>query len=478
MKQIFYVILFLITLTINGCGQRLSGTSEEMFEESKSKMEESLNTSEKENLEKALRVIAMHAMAVKWNEAEKYKGKSFNEISLEVVNNKTYGGIIDFAEDFLEKENKVKKENLEESIAKLQIEKNEANQIIEKLEQIKVSNIIIDQEESFGELSTFVEVAFTNTSEMNIAGSYYFQIEIYSISKKIKVDALKFGGTFDEGEFGRGVIIRRRNSLNTLIQRSRRLSSKFKTATFPITDLAPYDLEVRAKAVEITTSDGTLYEYPKKGIVYYDKEIEELKEQLKGIETLNGTLDELMINDSPPLIEKDKYKNELIKIRKKTNVLLTEEQILKLDRNLAISLPKTYEYTKLVNRGFGYYSFSLSDSLEFTTNDKNLIQFGIQDTIYKEYVDKNDKANGYLNSLKKGNVNYDFKETIKQIKENKYFEIIDTDESGYMYEKMDHYNLLRYFRIKDTHYLYSLTFSNLEECVIEFDRSKNMVLEL
>ena len=102
MKSIYpALILSFITLFLFSCGPTISGKDEQAFKTSKAKMEEKLDNPEKENLEKALRVIVLKAMKEKWNFPEKYKEKSFDKISMEMIDGKSYSAIISFAEEFL-----------------------------------------------------------------------------------------------------------------------------------------------------------------------------------------------------------------------------------------------------------------------------------------------------------------------------------------------------------------------------------------
>ena len=152
----------------------------------------------------------------------------------------------------------------------------------------------------------------------------------------------------------------------------------------------------------------------------------------------------------------------------------SDEKLLKINKNLAFTFPSSYEIKK--QKSSGMYILSLSDSLSFDNSDKNLIQYQIRDTTYIEYEDKYDKANGVLNILKKENATYNIKETINELKTTNYYKIIATDETGYIYiPHSDTYRLLRYLKINDTHYLYTMDFNNLNECVREFDRSKGLI---
>ena len=64
------------------------------------------------DLEKAMRVVAMEAMRLKWEESKKYDGKSFNEISLEMIDGLSFSSVIDLAEDILKDRNKKEIEQL------------------------------------------------------------------------------------------------------------------------------------------------------------------------------------------------------------------------------------------------------------------------------------------------------------------------------------------------------------------------------
>jgi len=143
-----------------------------------------------------------------------------------------------------------------------------------------------------------------------------------------------------------------------------------------------------------------------------------------------------------------------------------EDQLIKIEEETTLSFPDNYTIVK--QKSAGTYILSLSDSLSFNAEDENLIQYQIE---------SKNGVNGRLNVLNKPNLNYNFQETITDIKERQDFyslKLIDADNFGYMYEYFNEYHILRYFKINDTHYAYSIDFDTLKECVLEFDRSKNM----
>lgn len=473
MKTSIYILTIFSLVLFSGCGAKFSGKSEKEFKASKLIVENKLDTIEKVNLEKALRVIVMYAMQVKWDEAEKYKGESFNNISLDIVDNKTYNGVIDFAEDYLEKENEIKAGELKKEITKLEEEKKEASKTIEMLALLKTTDIRIIKEEYIGEYVPLLKVTLTNTSNFDLIDGYEIDVNAFSISKKIKLNVdgsgLRKGYNPQKG----GIIIEK-NTLKPLMRLSKTLSSKLKNATYPITDLTPFDLEVSAEAVSITTSDGKLYEYPEKDLIYFDNEIKKLKKELEIIESLEGKLSEIELTDTNSnsnAVFNEKYIDEINSIREKSSANKLEEQLVKIDKNLSLKFPKAYHVLK--QKFYGTSSIRLADSLTFNSQDENLIQFQIQDTIYKEYISKYDKAHGQFRALYKPTINYAIKDDIEEWKTS-INTLVEADDSGYITLRADTYDLTRYFKIKGTHYLYSMDFKSLEECIVEFDRSKNM----
>ncbi|WP_109436688.1 hypothetical protein [Aquimarina sp. AU119] len=475
MKSKINISVIALLMIFISCGKKISGDSPEAFKTSRLVVEKDLDQIQKDNLEKAFRVVLLEAMKLKWDNPKKYKGKSFEQISLQIIDNKTYNQIISLAESLLKEENENNLKELEEELTRLQKERKAASEIISKLETVTPTKIQIT-EGPWGDPQ--IKVTFTNTGDLQLTGAFSFVIDIYSIAKNIRIDGTKQGGNFKDdvskqkGDYFTTIT----RTLSGLIERSKRLNTQLKKAKYPIENLTSYDLDIRAKAIKLTTTEGITYEYPEQDIAHYDTEIGLLNQKKERIKLLTGTLEELELTD---LTSEDKEKNthaiDLESIRAKNTGISQKEQSIKIDEQLHLILPKTYAIRKLPKKGFGTYILALSDSLIFDSKDKKLIQYQIQDTIYKEYVSDSDKANGKLNILKKENVSYDIKAIINEMKESSYVDIIDADESGYIIRKFSNaFELHRYFKIENTHYYYTLNFSNLEDCVIEFDRSKHI----
>jgi len=182
------------------------------------------------------------------------------------------------------------------------------------------------------------------------------------------------------------------------------------------------------------------------------------------LEEHNNPTTEKKINKSTAFNET--FLTELETIRK--SPYTQDEQLLEINNDVTLSFPSQASIRKL-RKGGGVYILTISDSLVFDASDENLVQYQVK---------FDDETDGVLNILPKPQVNYDFKETIADIKENQNFyglKLIDTDNFGYIYEHFKQYHILRYFKINDNHYTYSIDFNNLKECVQEFDRSKKMI---
>ena len=136
-------VLCLSTIFLASCQERLSGDSEIAFNTSREKLEATLTPQKQETLEKALRVVALHAMTEKWEHPDTYDGKSFNDISLALVDGKSYRGLVRFAEDYLEKENQLKIEKLQEEAEELKSARQKADSMLKVLEVFKPAEISI-----------------------------------------------------------------------------------------------------------------------------------------------------------------------------------------------------------------------------------------------------------------------------------------------------------------------------------------------
>lgn len=131
------IILLAILPLMFSCQEKFNGKDEESFKISREKIEQNLNKNEKVSLEKALRVVALEAMRLKWEETPKYNGKSFNKISLELIDGLSFSSVVDLAEDILKERNTKEIKQLSSEIDSLNIQKNGYLEIKNSLNLLK-----------------------------------------------------------------------------------------------------------------------------------------------------------------------------------------------------------------------------------------------------------------------------------------------------------------------------------------------------
>jgi hypothetical protein len=170
------VVLFITTII--SCQERINSNSEKDFKLSRVKMEKELNKEQKVNLEKAFRVLVLKAMALKWEEPEKYKGKSFNEISLKMIDRLTYSSIVDLAEDFLQESNKKDIEKRLIEIKNLEKQKREILSIQKKLNLFKIGYLEINEVDWFGTMTPELEIDYTYLGKNNLKGTVEITLEL------------------------------------------------------------------------------------------------------------------------------------------------------------------------------------------------------------------------------------------------------------------------------------------------------------
>ena len=297
MKNTYPALILTVILLFSACGPTISGKDEQAFKTSKAKMEEKLDEEEKENLEKAFRIIAVKAMKEKWNFPEKYKGKSFDKISMEMIDGKSYSGIINYAEDFLKADRDEKVATKITEIDSLEKDKIKVAKIIKQIDAFKLTKISISEDQFFSDdpKQPYLDLVFTNTSTEALIGEYMFNIEVYSKKTGEKIAAQGSGGTFNDD-----YAIKPNETYDyhqPLFSDAVQHSNLWKTAKYPITDFSPYDLVIKAYASKITTKKEGVITRPKVDTAYFDAEIKKLNEEIKELKGQKATLDELELTD-------------------------------------------------------------------------------------------------------------------------------------------------------------------------------------
>ncbi|QXP58696.1 hypothetical protein [Olleya sp. HaHaR_3_96] len=471
-KHFLYSLLLLSSVS---CKPKLSGDTEDDLTASLLVVKKELNVTQQEKLDNAIGVIGLYAMKEKWEHPDNHPNQSITAITLSTLNNKSYDAVVNFAEDFIQTLNQDKINALESEISELDAQRTKTDAVVTLLDAFKPSDIVI-KENSWDEPALYLKIK--NTNNLKDITNYMFTVNLYSIAQDKLILSTGFGSRLEHGNTiaNDQFFCNISTSLSSIIQNSRRLQKLQPTFNYPITDLAQYDLRVEIIPSQIRLKDGTTYDYPEPNPKLIQEQIQTLKDQIQTLKNTSNSLDSFSQEDDnahnqTPAFNQS-YLADLEVIRQKPVNQL--ERLKKVKPNLNLTFPANYEVKKQAIGGM--YIFNLSDSLVFDNSNKDLIQYQIQDTTYIEYQDSYNKPNGKLLILKKPNVAYDFKETMDAVKEEaQRNKTIDADTSGYIYQRINNYNLVRYFKIQNDHYLYVMTFKNLEDCVKEFDRSKNMI---
>lgn len=289
------LLLFTIVSFMISCQEKFNTKDEQSFNISREKIEKDLNQSEKTILEKAMRVIALEAMRLKWEEPKKYEGKSFNKISLEMINGFSYSSVIDLAEDILKNRNKKEIEDLTKEIDSLNLQKNEFISAQKSLNLFRISSIRINKTDFFDEMVPELEIDYQYIGKDKLIGTKTIQFEVLIKSKNeiIKSEIISNGD--DESILQNGEII----TEHTILSQTKESNPKLWNAQkYPILNpnLSDYDLDLKISVLSLVLK-GKKVEMPKMNITQIDLKIKSNQEKINELKTVKGTLDELELTD-------------------------------------------------------------------------------------------------------------------------------------------------------------------------------------
>jgi hypothetical protein len=179
MKKLVLISSILL-LFLSSCSEKIDGSSEEKFKASAEKIKTKLSPEEQNRFEVALRVITASAMKHKFDHPDEDKNKSFNEITLQMVNGKSYGDLVDMAEQYLAETHKLEIDGLKKDIADLAGRKAQEAALKKQLDMLKGTLVKIDLVN--GEPTIFAE--FKNLSKDTL---YRFVCSVF-----LKTDSGKY----------------------------------------------------------------------------------------------------------------------------------------------------------------------------------------------------------------------------------------------------------------------------------------------
>lgn len=265
------------------------------FDGSRKKVEDELDEGERVILEKALRVVALEAMRLKWDSREEYKDKSLNAISLEMVDGQTYTSVVGLAEDILKKTNKREIEKATKEIARLDSLKVESENIRKILDLFKVSSVRINRVDFFDQSVPELEVEYKYIGTVPLKGPRVFQFELLqrSTGEVIKSQIITMG---DETS-----VMEAQESFDEhlILSETKETNPKLWSASkYPVEDpdLSEFNLELKVAVVSLILN-GEKIERPKLTAEEIESLIEIKEERIKELKTVKGTLDELELTN-------------------------------------------------------------------------------------------------------------------------------------------------------------------------------------
>lgn len=295
-KQLKSIIaLLFISLISISCQEKFDGKNEQNFKISRAKIEKNLNQNEKTNLEKAMRVIALEAMRLKWEAPKKYDQKSFNKISLEMIDGLSFSSVITLAEDILKDRNKKEIEKLTHEIDSLNLYKKEIVKTKNALNLFKINAIQINKTNFFDETIPELEIDYQYIGKNKLVGSKTIQFEVLkkSNSEVITSEIVTYGD--GESILENGEII----TEQILLGQTKETNSKlWNFSTYPILNpnLSDYDLVLKVNVLSLVQK-GKKIEMPKVSIEQLNSNIKNIEANLKELKSVKGTLDELELTD-------------------------------------------------------------------------------------------------------------------------------------------------------------------------------------
>lgn len=285
-------ILSTILIFMISCQQKFKKTD---FAGSRKKIEAALTDEDKVNLEKAIRVVALEAMRLKWEKPEEYEGQSFDDISLAMIDKLSYNGVVDLAEDILKDRNKKSIIRIQHEIDSLHVLKVDLVSIETKLDLFRISSLQINQVDFFDEAVPELEIMYQyiGTSKLKGAKTIQYELRQISTSQVIKSQIVSFGN--DESILETDGIITEQMILS---QTSETHPELWTARQYPINNpnLADFDLKLSVDVISLELN-GEIVTRPKATVVTLDSLISNKNIHLDELKSSKGTLDELELVD-------------------------------------------------------------------------------------------------------------------------------------------------------------------------------------
>jgi hypothetical protein len=295
-KHLTYPSLLLMSLLLYSCGPKFNGHSEKEYEASRKIVEQKLDKSERQTLEKALRVIVAESMRLKWDEPAKYKGQSFNAIALKLIDGRTYSSLTSEAEDILQTQNKRKVTQLTAEIDSLEKKQSADAAVLKQASSLfRIDSASINKVDWFGTQTPRLDLDYSYTGKQPLKGAVTVSVQLFRTGTPEPLISETWQQGTDTTKLNPGETLSGNLMLSNLINKE---PQKWSTLKYPLKtpDLKTQGLHVQLLPVEFTLN-GKQITVANLNASALSQQIKDDKAELKEVENSKGTLDEWELTD-------------------------------------------------------------------------------------------------------------------------------------------------------------------------------------
>lgn len=286
------LICGIMLLFFASCAEKIDGSSEAAFKASTEKIKNKLSKEEQNKFDVAMRVIIASAMKHKFDNAAADEGKSFDEITRQMVSGKSYGDLTEMAEEFIKTDHQHKIDELKKDMVDLKARKAQELALKKQLDMLRGKLLKIDLVN--GEPTIFAE--FKNLSKDTL---YRFTCSVY-----LKTDSGKYiTSSTSNSHTGKNSALGTVNPNDTFVATagiSQNVMKDYpqvpwKSLKYPVDSLTYYHLIAGGMTKQLRMYEQ-VYDLDEVKWEYWDEQkLDEMTAALKKLQAFKPTLDDLEI---------------------------------------------------------------------------------------------------------------------------------------------------------------------------------------
>jgi hypothetical protein len=287
-----YFCLFAVLITLMSCGPTLSGRSKKDFDASKKKVEQTLTKQQDSTLEIALRVIVGEAIRRKMEQPDNYKEQSLDDITLKMIDGRTYSSVVSEAEDFLKAGNERKTASLSHEIDSLEKQRSADMETRKSAASLfKIDQLKLEQQDFFGKQTPRLDIDYLYIGKQPLVGQVQISVELYKAGTQQMLTSVIWGQGDASSKLAPGESINDNLLLSDLAEKE---PQKWNAVKYPVDnpdlqslglrlEVHPIQFNLNGKQISVTQHVDTAL------IAQINEDIAELKD----VQASKGTLDEL-----------------------------------------------------------------------------------------------------------------------------------------------------------------------------------------